>query len=119
MTRLRFYRDVGMRGWTGGADGTKTIVFEIDMPHCSRDKCTYDRPAVWALNAQVHAFGRPIFLAYLWLHGISEFCQMNLWPMCMGGNGPRDKDRGELFAQLALIHLSRSREATSSFMERI
>lgn len=49
----RFYRDVGMRGWTGGLDGTKMLVFEADMPRCTSEACSYDRPAVWALNAQV------------------------------------------------------------------
>lgn len=45
-----------MRGWTGGEDGTKVIIFEVDMPHCDVEAdsdCTWDRPAVWALNARV------------------------------------------------------------------
>ncbi|CAM9986296.1 unnamed protein product, partial [Ectocarpus sp. 13 AM-2016] len=28
-----FYRQTGMRGWTGGKDGTKVMIFELDMPH--------------------------------------------------------------------------------------
>lgn len=48
-----FYRDVGMRGWTGGSDGTKVMMMELDMPHCDEESCTWDRPAVWALNARV------------------------------------------------------------------
>lgn len=42
-----------MRGWTGGADGTKVMIFEVDMPHCEEETCTWDRPAIWALNARV------------------------------------------------------------------
>ena len=53
----RFYRDVGMRGWTGGDDGTKVMMFEADMPHCTEASCNWDRPAVWALNARVSATG--------------------------------------------------------------
>lgn len=53
MSCRRFYRDVGMRGWTGGADGTKVMMFELDMPHCGQATCNWDRPAVWALNARV------------------------------------------------------------------
>lgn len=49
----RFYRDMGMRGWSGGSDGTKVMVFEVDMPHCEEETCTWNRPAVWALNAKV------------------------------------------------------------------
>lgn len=52
----RYYRDTGMEGWSGGSDGTKVFVFEVDMPHCGEDdfeECTYNRPAVWALNAKV------------------------------------------------------------------
>ncbi|CAM9809445.1 unnamed protein product, partial [Ascophyllum nodosum] len=48
-----FYRDVGMRGWQGGEDGTKVIIFEVDMPHCEENACAWNRPAVWALNARV------------------------------------------------------------------
>ncbi|CAM9623568.1 unnamed protein product, partial [Scytosiphon promiscuus] len=48
-----FYRDVGMRGWAGGSDGTKVMMMELDMPHCDKATCTWDRPAVWALNAKV------------------------------------------------------------------
>eukprot|EP00752_Nemacystus_decipiens_P008859 g7905.t1 len=50
-----FYRDVGMRGWTGGDDGTKVMLFEVDMPHCG-ESCNWNRPAVWALNARVYDF---------------------------------------------------------------
>lgn len=53
LTVNRFFRDVGMRGWTGGADGTKVMVFEVDMPHCDEETCTWNRPAIWALNAKV------------------------------------------------------------------
>lgn len=49
----RFHRDVGMRGWEGGEDGTKVMMFEVDMPHCNEDTCNWDRPAVWALNSRV------------------------------------------------------------------
>ncbi|CAM9096280.1 unnamed protein product, partial [Hapterophycus canaliculatus] len=51
-----FYRDTGMEGWKGGDDGTKVMVFEVDMPHCGTEgftECTWDRPAVWALNSKV------------------------------------------------------------------
>ncbi|CAM9665667.1 unnamed protein product [Pylaiella littoralis] len=48
-----FFRDVGMRGWTGGEDGTKVMMFELDMPHCEEEDCKWNRPAVWALNARV------------------------------------------------------------------
>ena len=34
-----FYRDVGMRGWQGGEDGTKVIIFGVDMPHCEANAC--------------------------------------------------------------------------------
>lgn len=53
---IRFYRDTGMEGWTGGADGTKVMVFEVDMPHCGTEgfsDCEWNRPAVWALNSKV------------------------------------------------------------------
>lgn len=53
----RFFRDVGMRGWTGGEDGTKVMVFEVDMPHCAEENCTWNRPAIWALNAKVSSAG--------------------------------------------------------------
>lgn len=46
---------MGMRGWTGGDDGTKVMMFEVDMPHCGEESCDFDRPAVWALNARVSA----------------------------------------------------------------
>lgn len=55
---LRFYREEGMVGWAGGDDGSKMFVFEVDMPHCGDgvfEDCTYNRPAVWALNAKVRA----------------------------------------------------------------
>ncbi|CAM9199787.1 unnamed protein product [Choristocarpus tenellus] len=55
-----FYRDVGLHGWSGGSDGTKVVVFELDMPHCGDagfDSCTHDRPAVWALNAKLTQYG--------------------------------------------------------------
>ena len=42
-----------MRGWQGGEDGTKVIIFEVDMPHCEENACAWNRPAVWALNARV------------------------------------------------------------------
>ena len=42
-----------MRGWQGGEDGTKVIIFEVDMPHCEENACAWNRPAVWALNAMV------------------------------------------------------------------
>lgn len=42
-----------MRGWTGGGDGTKVMMFEVDMPHCGEETCNWNRPAVWALNARV------------------------------------------------------------------
>ncbi|CAM9655367.1 unnamed protein product [Discosporangium mesarthrocarpum] len=51
-----YYRGVGMRGWAGGPDGTKMVVFQVDMPHCGEegfDSCAYDRPAIWALNAKI------------------------------------------------------------------
>eukprot|EP00752_Nemacystus_decipiens_P009999 g8915.t1 len=51
-----FYRPTGMEGWKGGADGTKVMVFEVDMPHCGTEgfsDCTWNRPAVWALNSKV------------------------------------------------------------------
>lgn len=51
-----FFRDTGMEGWKGGDDGTKVMVFEVDMPHCGTDgftECIWDRPAVWALNSKV------------------------------------------------------------------
>ncbi|CAM9119621.1 unnamed protein product, partial [Ectocarpus fasciculatus] len=51
-----FYRDTGMEGWSGGLDGSKVMVFEVDMPHCGTegfDDCTWNRPAVWALNSKV------------------------------------------------------------------
>lgn len=52
---IRFYRDTGMEGWKGGADGTKVMVFQVDMPHCGTDgfsTCEWNRPAVWALNSK-------------------------------------------------------------------
>ncbi|CAN0484313.1 unnamed protein product, partial [Ectocarpus sp. 12 AP-2014] len=48
-----FYRHTGMRGWTGGKDGTKVMIFELDMPHCEEETCDWNRPAVWALNARI------------------------------------------------------------------
>eukprot|EP00904_Undaria_pinnatifida_P006640 jgi/Undpi1/3105/HiC_scaffold_15.g06479.m1 len=51
-----FYRNTGMEGWKGDGDGTKVMVFEADMPHCDTEgfgQCTYNRPAVWALNDKV------------------------------------------------------------------
>lgn len=45
-----------MEGWKGGADGTKVMVFEVDMPHCGTEGfsvCEENRPAVWALNSKV------------------------------------------------------------------
>lgn len=51
-----FYRGTGMEGWKGGDDGTKVMVFQVDMPHCGTEgfkECTHNRPAVWALNAKV------------------------------------------------------------------
>lgn len=42
-----------MRGWQGGEDGTKVMVFRVNMPHCEGENCAFDRPAVWALNAMV------------------------------------------------------------------
>lgn len=45
-----------MDGWSGGLDGSKVMVFEVDMPHCGTegfDDCTWNRPAVWALNSKV------------------------------------------------------------------
>ena len=45
-----------MKGWSGGSDGTKVMVFEVDMPHCGSegfDDCVHNRPAVWALNGKV------------------------------------------------------------------
>lgn len=44
-----------MEGWKGGSDGTKVMVFEVDMPHCADDgfsPCEWNRPAVWALNSK-------------------------------------------------------------------
>ncbi|CAM9227153.1 unnamed protein product, partial [Ectocarpus sp. 12 AP-2014] len=55
-TTCGFYRDTGMEGWSGGLDGSKVMVFEVDMPHCGTegfDDCTWNRPAVWALNSKV------------------------------------------------------------------
>ena len=55
----RFYRGTGMEGWHGGSDGTKVLVFEVDMPHCGTEgfsECDYNRPAVWALNGKVRLF---------------------------------------------------------------
>lgn len=52
---IRFYRNTGMEGWKGGSDGTKVMVFEVDMPHCGSEgfsQCTHNRPAVWALNSK-------------------------------------------------------------------
>lgn len=62
-----FYRGVGMRGWVGGEDGTKVMVFEVDMPHCDVEgdsDCTWDRPAIWALNARV---SRPGYHVEAWV----------------------------------------------------
>ncbi len=45
-----------MEGWKGGADGSKVMVFEVDMPHCGSEgfsECDWDRPSVWALNSKV------------------------------------------------------------------
>ena len=58
-----------MRGWTGGEDGTKVMIFEVDMPHCDTgdEECTWDRPAIWALNARVGQLGQtrePCFLGF-------------------------------------------------------
>lgn len=58
----RYYRDTGMQGWAGGSDGTKVMVFEVDMPHCGESgfsECTHNRPAVWALNAKVISKPKP------------------------------------------------------------
>ncbi|CAM9758145.1 unnamed protein product [Pylaiella littoralis] len=54
-TSCGFYRNTGMKGWKGGSDGTKVMVFEVDMPHCGDDgfgECEANRPAVWALNSK-------------------------------------------------------------------
>ncbi|CAM9230570.1 unnamed protein product, partial [Discosporangium mesarthrocarpum] len=51
-----FYRNVGLHGWSGGSEGTKAVVFEVDMPNCGElgfEPCAFNRPAVWALNAKV------------------------------------------------------------------
>lgn len=55
-----------MKGWSGGSDGTKVMVFEVDMPHCGSegfDDCEHNRPAVWALNGKVRWC---VLRAFLW-----------------------------------------------------
>lgn len=81
---FRFYRDTAMEGWKGGADGTKVMVFEVDMPHCGTEgfsDCTWNRPAVWALNSKASHLVTDLVAIYYSVHRY-RWCRRKVFVGC-------------------------------------
>lgn len=74
-----------MEGWKGGEDGSKVMVFEVDMPHCGSDgvsECTWDRPAVWALNSKVGQMRKQMDFDFVCLSLVREPSVASFPEMC-------------------------------------